>query len=181
MICFDDFFISDNALSNYDVIKSRYWKSTLWRHNSVISNRLLPFAYYHLFISTDHQVLNIVQLAKVGSELSITIFYKSPIFFWSDQVNLTCTPFDTIKTRYQIRDDTSMVNMTKQLYATEGVRGLYKGIIEIFSDRFPSRWPKVSLIVLKLAKIGSISGTLLFDHSGPFQASFVSKITLLWK
>jgi len=44
-------------------------------------------------------------------------------------VNLTCTPFDTIKTRYQIRDDTSMVNMTKQLYATEGVRGLYKGLL----------------------------------------------------
>ena len=74
-----------------------------------------------------------------------------------------------------------MVNMTKQLYATEGVRGLYKGIIEIFSDRFLSRRPIVTLKSLKLAKSEPIFGTPLVDHSGPFEANFVSKITLLPK
>ena len=73
------------------------------------------------------------------------LFLKFFIFeniFSSDIVNLTCTPFDTIKTRYQIREDTSMVNMTKQLYATEGVRGLYKGILLVRVNFLP----KFSLI-----------------------------------
>ena len=82
-----------------------------------------------------------------------------------------------------------MVNMTKQLYATEGVRGLYKGILlvqinfftEIFAYKLANKHKRqlktpVTLLYrdLEWAKIGLIF-VFLLDHFGPFEANFVSE------
>jgi len=60
------------------------------------------------------------------NELNYSILCATVISSLS--VNLMTMPFDTIKVRYQLRDqETSYLNLTRQLFLREGLKGLYKG------------------------------------------------------
>jgi len=108
-----------HQLNNMNFIRHRIWQSRGWRgfyKGFAIScaNHVPQATLFWTFYGT------------LKNEWHYSVTYATIIS--SITVNLLTMPFDTIKVRYQLRDDAaSYYGMTRQLFIREGVKGLYKG------------------------------------------------------